>query len=124
MDNPGAGRHKLTVMVALNARFLADLAGHGRLGFIATNGLHDCLVIEEGKGNQYRQRLEEGWRVVAIRPICRSLNPKLIHNHPDLLKARAFSYSLVILESPAQQKLVAKSEALRAGNDLAAPERG
>ena len=45
-----------------------------------------------------------------IRPICRSINPKLIHTHPDLLKARAFSYSLVILIHPtkcAQEKLEA-----------------
>lgn len=89
-------------MVALNLRYVAELAGPGRLGFVATNGLHDYLVIEGGeRENEYRQRIREGWRVAEIRPICRSINPKLIHSHPDLVNARAFSYSLVILEHPA-----------------------
>lgn len=88
-------------MVALDLRYVAEIVGPGRLGFVATNGLQDYLVIEGQHEDEYRQRIREGWRVSEIRPICRSLNPKLIHTHPDLLKARAFSYSLVILEHPA-----------------------
>jgi hypothetical protein len=111
-------------MVAFNTRYLAELAGPGRLGFIATNGLHDCVVIEGEMEDEYRQRIREGWRVVAVRPICRCINPKLVHTHPDLLKARTFSYTLVILENPAHQKIAAHSEAMRAGNVLPAPLRG
>lgn len=88
-------------MVALNLRYVAELVGSGRLGFVATNGIQDYLVIEGRQEDEYRQRIREGWRVAEIRPICRSINPKLIHTHPDLLKARAFSYSLIILEHPA-----------------------
>ena len=88
-------------MVALNIRYVAELVGSGRLGFVATNGLQDYLVIEGQQEDEYRQRIREGWRVAEIRPICRSITPKLFHTHPELLKARAFSYSLVILEHPA-----------------------
>jgi hypothetical protein len=88
-------------MVALNLRYVAELAGSGRLGFVATNGLQDFLIIEGEHEDEYRRRIQEGWRVAEIRPICRSLHPKLIHTHPDLLQARAFSYSLIILEHPA-----------------------
>jgi hypothetical protein len=111
-------------MVAFNTRYLADLAGPGRLGFIATNGLHDCAVIDGEQEDEYRRRLREGWHVVAVRPICRSHVPKLVHTHPDLVNARAFSYSLVILENPLHQKIAAHSAALRAGNVPAAPRRG
>ena len=48
-------------MVAFNTRYLADLAGPGRLGFIATNGLHDCAVIDGEQEDEYRRRLREGW---------------------------------------------------------------
>ena len=89
------------VMVALNLQYVAELAGPGRMGFVATNGIQDYLVIEGQHEDEYRLRIREGWRVAEIRPICRSIHPKLIHTHPDLLKARAFSYSLVILEHPA-----------------------
>ena len=100
-------------MVALNLRYVAELAGPGRLGFVATNGLQDYLVIEGGaQEDEYRQRLKEGWRVAEIRPICRSINPKLIHTHPELLKARAFSYSLVILEPPALKAKEAERDRL------------
>lgn len=92
-------------MVALNPRYITELAGPGRLGFVATNGLHDYLVIEDGREDEYRSRIREGWRVKEIRPICRSINPKLIHTHPDLQNARAYSYSLVILEHPALPEL-------------------
>jgi hypothetical protein len=88
-------------MVAINLRYVAELAGPGRLGFVATNGLQDYLVIEGEFEDEYRRRINEGWRVAEVRPICRSINPKLIHTNPELLKARAFSYSLVILEHPA-----------------------
>jgi hypothetical protein len=50
--------------------------------------------------------------------------PKLVHTHPDVVNARAFSYSLVILENPLHQKIAAQSAALRAGNVPAAPRRG
>ena len=88
-------------MVALNLRYVSELAGPGRLGFVATNGLQDYLVIEGQHEDEYRRRIKEGWRVAEIRPICRSITPKLIHTNPELLKARAFSYSLIILEHPA-----------------------
>jgi len=88
-------------MVALNLRYVSELAGPGRLGFVATNGLQDYLVIEGQHEDEYRRRIKEGWMVAEIRPICRSITPKLIHTNPELLKARAFSYSLVILEHPA-----------------------
>lgn len=88
-------------MVALNPAYLATLAGPGRLGFIATNGLHDTVVIEGEQEGEYANRIREGWRVKEIRPICRSLNPKLIHHRADLIGARVYSYSLVILEHPA-----------------------
>jgi hypothetical protein len=87
-------------MVALNPAYLARLAGPGRLGFIATNGLHDTVVIDGAQENEYAARLREGWRVKDLRPICRSINPKLFHQHPDLVGARAYSYTLVILEHP------------------------
>ncbi len=104
------------VMVAINLRYVAELAGPGRLGFVATNGLQDYLVIEGECEDEYRQRIDEGWRIAEIRPICRSINPKLIHTHPDLLKARAFSYSLIILEHPAlaAQEAAAKAKAIEA----------
>jgi hypothetical protein len=104
-------------MVALNLRYVAELAGPGRLGFVATNGIQDYLVIEGEHEDEYRQRIREGWRVAEIRPICRSINPKLVHTHPDLLNARAFSYSLVILEHPALEarEAAAKAAEARAG---------
>lgn len=102
-------------MVALNQRYVSELAGPGRLGFVATNGLHDYLVIEGGEHeDEYRQRIREGWRVAEIRPICRSIVPKLVHTHPDLVKARAFSYSLVILEHPALRNIEAAAAAQQA----------
>ncbi len=89
-------------MVRLNPRYIAELVGPGRTAFIATNGLQDSVVIDGEQEDEYRRKIREGWRVVEIRPICRSLNPKLIHSHPDLQKARAYSYSLVVLEHPAR----------------------
>ena len=91
-------------MVALNPEYIARLAGPGRLGFIATNGLHDMVVIEGVQENEYMARIREGWRVVEVRPICRSLVPKLIHSREELHGARVFSYVLVILEHPARTK--------------------
>lgn len=89
-------------MVALNPAYIAALAGPGRLGFIATNGLHDTVVIEGVQEDEYRQRIREGWRVVQVRPICRSLTPKLIHTRGELAATRVFSYVLVILEHPSK----------------------
>jgi hypothetical protein len=97
-------------MVALNLRYLTELAGPGRLGFVATNGLQDYLVIEGVHEDEYRRRIREGWTVAEIRPICRSIQPKLIHTHPDLQQARAYSYSLVILEHPALSAIEAERE--------------
>lgn len=97
-------------MVAFNPEFISKLVGPGRLGFIATNGLHDCVVIEGGaQEDEYRERIREGWRVAEVRPICRSLTPKLIHTNPELQHARVYSYVLVILEHPAR----ARAEAVR-----------
>lgn len=90
------------VMVALNPAYIAALVGPGRLGFIATNGLHDTVVIEGVQEDEYRQRIREGWRVAEVRPICRSLTPKLIHSRDELRGARVFSYVLVVLEHPAR----------------------
>ena len=104
-------------MVALNPRYVSELAGPGRLGFVATNGLQDYLVIEGEYEDEYRLRIKEGWRVAEIRPICRTINPKLIHTHPELLKARAFSYTLIILEHPALKS----PGAGRAGEPSSAP---
>ena len=101
MEREGQAWGNFFVMVALNLRYVAELAGSGRLGFVATNGLQDYLLIEGQQEDEYRRRIREGWRVAEIRPICRSINPKLFHTHPDLQKARVFSYSLVILEHPA-----------------------
>lgn len=81
-------------------RDIAKLVGPGRLGFIATNGLHDTVLIEGAQEDEYRLRIKQGWRVAELRPICRSIDPKLIHTHPGLRKARAYSYTLVILEHP------------------------
>lgn len=89
-------------MVALNPAYIAALAGPGRLGFIATNGLHDTVVIEGVQEDEYRQRIREGWRVAQVRPICRSLTPKLIHTRGELAATRVFSYVLVILEHPSK----------------------
>lgn len=100
-------------MVAINPRYLAELAGPGRLGFVATNGLQDYLVIEGVQEDEYRRRIREGWRVAEIRPICRSITPKLLHTHPELLNARAYSYSLVILEHPALPAIEARRESVR-----------
>lgn len=92
-------------MVALDPRHIAQLAGPGRLGFVATNGLHDTVVIDGEQEDEYSMRLREGWRVVEVRPICRSLTPKLIHNRDELRGARVFSYVLVILEHPARARI-------------------
>ncbi len=107
-------------MVAINPAYIAALAGPGRLGFIATNGLHDTVVIEGVQEDEYRQRVREGWRVAQVRPICRSLTPKLIHSRDELATTRVFSYVLVILEHPAktvaeaaEQKLWAQKTATR-----------
>jgi hypothetical protein len=97
-------------MVALNPEYIAQLVGPGRLGFIATNGLHDVLVIEGAQEDEYRDRIREGWRVVEVRPICRSLTPKLIHTNPALQNARVYSYTLVILEHPARKHVEAVRE--------------
>ena len=90
-------------MVAINPAYIASLAGPGRLGFIATNGLHDMVVIDGVHEDEYRQRIREGWRVEEVRPICRSLTPKLIHSPEVLRGARVFSYVLVILAHPAKK---------------------
>ena len=97
-------------MVLLNPEYVAKLVGPGRLGFIATNGLHDTAIIEGVQEDEYRQRIREGWRVVEVRPICRSLTPKLIHTNPDLQHARVYSYVLVILEHPARKRAEAERE--------------
>lgn len=102
------------VMVALNPAYIAALVGPGRLGFIATNGMHDTVVIEGVQEDEYSQRIREGWRVAEVRPICRSLTPKLIHSRDELRGARVFSYVLVVLEHPARAA-EAKSPATRAG---------
>lgn len=98
-------------MVALNPEHIARLVGPGRLGFIATNGLHDMVVIEGEQENEYLARIREGWRVAEVRPICRSLTPKLIHSRQELQGARVFSYVLVILEHPARKHAEARREA-------------
>ena len=89
-------------MVAINPAYIASLAGPGRLGFVATNGMHDTVMIEGVQEDEYRQRIREGWRVAEVRPICRSLTPKLIHSREELHATRVFSYVLVILEHPAR----------------------
>jgi hypothetical protein len=91
-------------MVALNPAYIASLAGPGRLGFVATNGLHDTVMIEGAQEDEYRQRIREGWRVAEVRPICRSLTPKLVHSREELRETRVFSYVLVILEHPARAR--------------------
>ncbi len=91
-------------MVAIKPEFIAELVGPGRVGFIATNGLHDSVVIDDTQENEYLRYIREGWRVVEIRPICRSLTPKLIHTHEELRRARVYSYVLVILEHPARAR--------------------
>jgi hypothetical protein len=95
-------------MVAIKPEYIAELVGPGRLGFIATNGLHDAVVIDGAQENEYLERIREGWRVVEIRPICRSLTPKLIHSCEELRHARVFSYVLVILEHPSRTRADAK----------------
>lgn len=97
-------------MVALNPEHIAKLVGPGRLGFIATNGLHDTAVIEGAQEDEYRHRIREGWRVAEVRPICRSLTPKLIHTNPELRNARVYSYVLVILEHPARKRVEVERE--------------
>lgn len=89
-------------MVAINPAYISALVGPGRLGFIATNGLHDTMVIDGVQEDEYRQRIREGWRVVQVRPICRSLTPKLAHTREELAACRVFSYTLVILEHPSR----------------------
>ncbi len=101
-------------MVALDPRYVAELAGPGRLGFVATNGLHDTVVIEGEQEDEYALRIREGWRVAEVRPICRSLTPKLIHNRDELRGARVFSYVLVILEHPARARMEKEREDQRA----------
>ncbi len=104
------------VMVAITPAYIASLVGPGRLGFVATNGLHDTVVIDGVQEDEYRQRIREGWRVIEVRPICRSLTPKLIHTRAELNSLRVFSYSLVILEHPAKtlaEKVQAQKTAAR-----------
>ncbi len=95
-------------MVAIHPRYAAQSVGPGRLGFIATNGLHDAVVIDDGQQDEFRARVREGWRVAEVRPICRSLTPKLIHSHPGLRGARVYSYVLVILEQPGLPRAAAE----------------
>ncbi len=94
----------VSAMVALNPAYITSLAGPGRLGFVATNGMHDTVVIEGVQEDEYRQRIREGWRVAEVRPICRSLTPKLFHSREELRDTRVFSYVLVILEHPARRR--------------------
>lgn len=107
MQNAGSGVNS-AIMVALNPEHIAKLAGPGRLGFIATNGLHDTVVIEGVQEDEFRARIREGWRVAEVRPICRSLTPKLIHSREELRQTRVFSYVLVILEHPARARVEAE----------------
>lgn len=111
------------IMVALNLRHAVEIVGPGRLGFVATNGVQDYLVIEGQLEDEYRQRIREGWRVAEIRPICRSIVPKLVHTHPDLIKARAFSYTLVILEHPALRRIEASKTKENRVSPTASPSR-
>ena len=104
-------------MVALNPEYLARLVGPGRLGFIATNGLHDTVVIEGVQEDEYRERIREGWRVAEVRPICRSLTPKLFHSREELRDTRVFSYVLVILVHPAQAGIEAEARHKKAAPD-------
>jgi hypothetical protein len=90
-------------MVALTPDYISELVGPGRLGFIATNGMHDTVVVEGVQEDEYRERIREGWRVAEVRPICRSLTPKLLHSNEELRDTRVFSYVLVILEHPARR---------------------
>ena len=99
------------VMVALNPAYIASLAGPGRLGFVATNGLHENVVIEGVHEDEYRQRIREGWRVEEVRPICRSLTPTLFHSREELRDTRVFSYVLVILAHPAKAQAEAVATA-------------
>lgn len=92
-------------MSPLNPEDIAGLVGPGRLGFIATNGLHDMVVIEGEQENEYVARIREGWRVAEVRPICRSLTPKLLHTRDELRGARVYSYVLVILEHAAGKRV-------------------
>lgn len=110
-------------MVALNPEYIARLVGPGRLGFIATNGLHDTVVIEGVQEDEYRARIREGWRVTEVRPICRSLTPKLFHSREELQSTRVFSYVLVILVHPARVK-AEMAEKADAGHEKAAPIEG
>ena len=103
-------------MVAFNTRYRDDLAGSGRLGFVVTNGLRDLAVIDGEPEDEYRQRLREGWRIVFVRPICRSIDPKLAHTNPSLQGARVFSYTFIVLEHPSHAKIQAQSEAMRSAN--------
>ncbi|MEY4489078.1 MAG: hypothetical protein RIQ79_1586 [Verrucomicrobiota bacterium] len=91
---------KFSLMVETVSAAIAEIVGRGRLGFIATNGLHDTVIIEGVQEDEYRRRIREGWRVMQVRPICRSLTPKLIHTRQELSTTRVFSYVLVILEHP------------------------
>jgi len=111
-------------MVALNLHYVAELVGSGRMGFVATNGLQDYLVIEGQYEDEYRRRIREGWKVAEIRPICRSINPKLVHTNPELLKARVYSYSLVILEHPALKVREAADAEVAAEKEKARPGSG
>ena len=77
---------------AAPCRSRLGLLGPGCIGFVAVNGMLDCVVIEGAEAeHEYRQRLREGWHVVEVRPICRSLRPKLVHWHPTICAAQAWS---------------------------------
>ena len=91
---------KISLMGENISKAIAGIVGPGRLGFIATNGLHDTVIIEGVQEDEYRRRIREGWRVMKVRPICRSLTPKLIHTRQELNAPRVYSYVLVILEYP------------------------
>ena len=60
------------------------------------------VVIDGFQENEYAARIRDGWIVKEVRPICRSLNPKLIHTREELSGVRVYSYVLVILEHPAK----------------------
>lgn len=72
----------------------------GRVGFVVTNGRRDLLVLDDADVDEYRGLLAAGWRVAAVRPICRSQVPRLLHTNPALQDVGAYSYTLVILEQP------------------------
>lgn len=77
------------------------MASHQK-GFVLVNSSPGVYVIHDEQKTEFDRLRSEGWRIARIRPICTSLKVKLKHLPPEVLRHRAYSYSLCLLEKGAR----------------------